>query len=299
MKFGYLTMGFSLEHQAACAIRAEQRQFESAWLPDHLVMPAPIPTNYPYLFDEDGNPRLSPDAPLFDPWVVIGYLAALTTTLRFGTAVYLLPLRQPLATARSLVTLDHLSKGRISLGVGVGWLKEEFDAIGMPFNKRGQITDEIIKLLRRLWTEPVIAHDGEFYKIPPVGFSPKPVQKPGIPIEVGGVSPAALRRAGMLGDGWVEAGSPDLDEIAQQIQTINRHRKEAGRDHLPFEITLVNNDIFNSPDAVRRARDIGVTRIVVSPLQGPFAVRGVATQQDYLNFLDSYADTVIEKVEGE
>src|SRR5690606_32554688 len=223
MKFGYLTMGFALQYQGICAVRAEQRGFESVWLPDHLVMPSPIPKSYPYLNDEHGNPRLSADAPLFDPWVVMGYLAALTTHLRFGTAVYLLALRDPIAVARALVTLDHLSGGRVTLGVGVGWLKEEFEALGVPFGKRGQLTDEAIGLLRRLWSEPVISHQSEFFSIGPVGFAPKPLRQSGIPVEVGGASPAALRRAGLIGDGWIDAGSANLDDIAAQIRIIQQH----------------------------------------------------------------------------
>jgi probable F420-dependent oxidoreductase len=296
MKFGYLTMGFDLQYQAACAIHAEKRGFESAWLPDHLAMPAEIPRSYPYLFDEEGNPRLDPRSPIFDPWVLISHLATATRTLRFGTAVYLLPLRDPVAVARSLVTLDHLSHGRVTLGVGVGWFKEEFEALGVPFHRRGALADESIQLLRQLWHEDVVTHEGAFYTIRDLSFYPKPVQQPAIPVHIGGASPAALRRAGTLGDGWLDAGSTDLDEIARQIKTIDQHRHEAGRSDMPFEITLVNNNIFNSPDAVRRARDLGVTRIVVSPLQGPFSPGRLSCESDYLRFIDAYADAVIDKV---
>lgn len=296
MKFGYLTMGFDLQHQAACAVHAEKRGFESAWLPDHLAMPAEIPKSYPYLFDEDGNPRLDPKSPIFDPWVLISHLATVTGTLRFGTAVYLLALRDPVAVARSLVTLDHLSGGRVTLGVGVGWFKEEFDALGLPFQRRGVLTNEIIHLLRQLWRDEVVNHKGEFFTLRDLSFFPKPVQQPAIPIHIGGASPAALKRAGTLGDGWIDAGSQDLDEIARQIKTIEQHRREAGRGDQPFEITVVNNNIFDSPDQVKRARDLGVTRIVVSPLQGRFSPGELRVERDYLDFIDAYADGVIEKL---
>lgn len=295
MKFGFLTMGCSLEEHLDCAVRAEQRGFESLWLPDHLVMPSPIPASYPYLFDEQGNCRLSPDAPLYDPWVVISHLASRTSTLQFGTAVYLLALRHPLATARALVTLDQLSGGRVMLGVGVGWLKEEFDALELPFERRGALTDEIIGLLRRLWHEQTIAHAGDFYRIPAVGFAPKPMSRSGIPILIGGASPAALRRAGTLGDGWLDAGSASLDEIAAQIGAINQQRKAAGRDHLPFDITLVGNGIFHSPEMVARAAELGVTRIVVNHLENADGDGG-AWQGDCLGFIDHYAETVIGRV---
>jgi probable F420-dependent oxidoreductase len=294
MKFGYMMLGVALKYQGACALRAQERGFESAWLPEHLVMPAQMPASYPYT--ADGKPGIVPQTPLFDPWIVISSLAAQTSTLKFGTAVYILPLRHPLVTARALVTLDRLSGGRIILGAGVGWLKEEFDAVGVPFNRRGKLMDEIIPLMRRLWTEEVIEHHGDNFHLDPVRFEPKPVQKTGIPIEVGGSSPPALRRVALMGDGWVEPGSPDIDDLADKIRTIHELRKAAGRDHLPFEVTVIANNIFNSADDVRRAADIGVTRIVVSPLNSPYSPLGTLRGQDYIDFVDRYADAVMAKL---
>jgi probable F420-dependent oxidoreductase len=294
MKFGYMMLGVALKYQGACAVRAEERGFESAWLPEHLVMPAQMPASYPYT--ADGKPGIVPQTPLFDPWIVISSLAAQTSTLRFGTAVYILPLRHPLISARALVTLDRLSGGRIILGAGVGWLKEEFDAVGVPFNRRGKLMDEIIPLMRRLWTEEVIEHDGENFQLDPVRFEPKPVQQPGIPIEIGGSSPPALRRVARMGDGWVEPGSPDFDDLADKIRTIHELRKAAGRDHLPFEVTVIANNIFNSAEDVKRAAEIGVTRIVVSPLNSPYSPLGTLKGQDYIDFVDRYADAVIARL---
>ncbi|MFA5524673.1 MAG: LLM class F420-dependent oxidoreductase [Tissierellales bacterium] len=293
MKFGYMMLGVSLKYQGACAVRAEQRGFESVWLPEHLVMPEVMPDSYPYT--ADGKPGIVPQTPLFDPWVLISHLAAQTTTLRFGTAVYILPLRHPLVTARALVTLDRLSRGRVILGAGIGWLKEEFDAVGLPFNKRGKLMDEIIPLLRRLWSEEVVKHEGEHYQFGPIRFEPKPTLDTGIPIEIGGSSPPALRRIGAMGDGWVEPGSPDFDGLAEKIKLIKQYRKEAGREHLPFEVTVIANNIFNTPEDVRRAAEIGVTRIVVSPLNSPYSPLTLKGP-DYVDFVDRYADAVIDKV---
>lgn len=293
MKFGYMMLGVALKYQGACATRAEERGFESAWVPEHLVMPEVMPASYPYT--TDGKPGITPQTPLFDPWVVISHLATLTGKLRFGTAVYILPLRHPLVTARALVTLDRLTRGRVILGAGIGWLKEEFDAVGLPFNRRGKLMDEIIPLLRRLWTEEVVSHDGPYYSIPPIRFEPKPVDPAGIPIEIGGSSPPALRRIATMGDGWVEPGSPNIDELADKIALIHRYRREAGRDHLPFEVTVIANNIFNTPEDVRRAEEIGVTRIVVSPLNSPYSPLGTMKGQDYIDFVDRYADAVIDR----
>lgn len=294
MKFGYFLLGVNLRHQAACAVRAEERGFESAWVPEHLVMPEELPATYPYT--TDGVPGITASTPLFDAWIVLAHLAALTKTLRFGTAIYVLPLRHPLITARALVTLDRLSGGRVTLGAGIGWLREEFDAVGLPFQQRGKLMDEIIPLLRRLWTEEVISHDGANYRFGPVRFEPKPLQKPGIPIEIGGSSPPALLRIGRLGDGWVEPGSKDLDDLVAKLKIIDEHRKAAGRDHLPFEVTVLANNIFNTPEAVRHAEELGITRIVVSALDSPYVPLGHLKGQDYVDFVDRYADNVISRL---
>lgn len=294
MKFGYMMLGVPLKLQLEVVRRAELRGFESAWLPEHLIMPAEMPASYPYT--ADGKPGIAVSTPLFDPWIQMSFLAGATTTLRFGTAVYILPLRHPLITARALVTLDRLTGGRVILGAGSGWLKEEFDAVNLPFKDRGKLMDEIIPLLRRLWSEEVISHDGPHYQFGPVRFEPKPVQKPGIPIEIGGASPPALRRVAALGDGWVEPGSPDIEALAASIASIHVQRRELGRDGLPFEVTVIANNIFNTPAEVRRAAEIGITRIVVSPLNSPYSKLGEFKSQTYVDFVDRYADAVIQQL---
>lgn len=294
MKFGYFLLGVGPRHFSACAQRAEARGFESIWMPEHLIMPDEMPATYPYT--SDNRPGITTRTPLFDPWIVIAAMAAVTQTIRFGTGVYVLPLRHPIITARTLVTLDRVSGGRVTLGVGAGWLKEEFDAVGLPFEQRGKLMDEIVPLLRRLWTEEVITHSGPNYQFGPVRCEPKPVQKPCIPIEIGGSSPAALRRAGLLGDGWVEPGSKNLDDLAAKLEIIREHRKAAGRDHLPFEITVLANNIFNTPEAVRRAEEIGITRIVISALESPYVPLGAVKGQMHVDFIDKYTDAVIAKL---
>jgi probable F420-dependent oxidoreductase len=287
MKFGLPFFGLGPRHYASVAQAAEKNGFESVWVPEHLVLPVDMPATYPY--SESGFPPIAPETPMFDPWVVLGAVANATETLRLATNVFILPLRHPIATARSLVTLDRLSGGRVTLGAGVGWLEGEFDVVGQDFSNRGRRMDEIMGLLRRLWTEDTIEHHGEFYDIPPVKFAPKTLQKPNIPIEIGGTSPAALRRAGQLGDGWIEIGSRDLDELSKKIATIQKHRQDAGRSDLPFEFTVgVGTDL----DTIRRAQELGVTRIVAGapPIDGRITPDGVR------DFTKRFADEVISKL---
>src|SRR5437870_1395457 len=215
MKFGMALFGISPRHYAEAARVAEENGFESVWIPEHLVFPADMPSTYPYA--ESGLPAVNPATALYDPWVVLGYLAHATQSIRLGTEVFILPLRHPIATARSVVTVDRLSGGRVTVGVGVGWLEPEFEVVGQSFSDRGRRTDEIVPLLRRLWTEDTVAHEGEHFGFGPVKFEPKPVQKPCPPIEIGGTSPPALRRAGRLGDGWIETGCRDLGELEAKL----------------------------------------------------------------------------------
>ncbi len=259
MKFGLSLSGLSPRHYPSLAKEAEDLGFESVWIPDHLVFPESMPATY--LYSDDGRAPISASTAVYDPWVLLGAMSSATETIRFGTNVYVLPLRHPIVTARSVLTVDRLSRGRVTLGAGVGWLKEEFGIVGLDSSTRGRRTDEIILLLRRLWTEEVVEHRGDYYDIPPVRFEPKPFQKP-IPIEIGGSSPRALRRAGTLGDGWIEIGSGSADQLAERLRTVMTARAEAGRDHLPFMVTA-GIGLADGATYVGRMAEIGVGRLVL------------------------------------
>jgi probable F420-dependent oxidoreductase len=180
------------------AHEAERLGFESVWMSEHLVLPAEFdPSAYP-----DGRLPIRTDTPLFDVMVYLAALAASTSTLRLGTYVYQLGLRHPFVAARAVTTLDVISGGRLELGVGAGWLKEEWTAAGVDFAHRGRRLGEAIAVCRRLWSEPTVEHHGEFFAFPEVAFEPKPAQSP-LPVHVGGESDAALARAVQLGDGWI------------------------------------------------------------------------------------------------
>src|SRR5262245_55465265 len=196
------------ENMSAVAVRAEQLGFESVWVAEHLVFPTQIRSRYPYA--AEGVPPINPATPLLDPLLVLMQVAARTERIRLGTNVYILPLRHPLAVARMAMTLDLLSNGRLTFGVGLGWLAEEFDAAGIDFASRGARRREYVRAIRALWTEDAPSFDGRFVSFQPVKFEPKPVQKPHPPIVFGGESDAALRRAAALGDGWYGVGhTPD------------------------------------------------------------------------------------------
>jgi probable F420-dependent oxidoreductase len=261
MKVGLALFGVSPRFYGEIARAAEENGFESVWMPEHLVFPAEIPPTYPY--SESGYPPVTADTPLYDPWVVLGYIAQATERIRLATNVFILPLRHPIAVARSVVTVDRLSNGRVTLGVGVGWLEDEFAALGQSFHDRGKRTDAMIPLLRRLWSDDVIEEHGAHFDFGPVKFQPKPRQRT-IPIEVGGTTRAALRRAGRLGDGWIETGSATLGAATEKLDVVLSARRDAGRDGEPFEVTF-SGALGRDLDGIRRCEDAGATRIIAAP----------------------------------
>jgi probable F420-dependent oxidoreductase len=286
MKFGFSLSGLGPRHYPEVSLAAEAAGYESVWLPDHLVLPAQLPASY--LYSATGEPPISSDVPVYDPWVLLGMIAATTTSIRLGTNVYVLPLRHPIVTARAVLTVDRISRGRVTLGAGVGWLEEEFHIVGDSSKNRGRRTDEIIPLIRRLWTEEIITHHGTYYDLPPLRFEPKPFQQP-IPIEIGGTSLPALRRAGTLGDGWIELGSRDTDEFTAMMRVVQGARREAGREDRPFIVTA---SLGTDLDSVQRAAELGVDRVMVAP--GAFGE--AATRQLYLDTVNRFADEVIAKL---
>src|SRR5262249_24098928 len=231
MKVGVPLFGLRPDLMAAVAQRAEALGFESVWVPEHLVFPAQIVSRYPYA--KDGMPPINPATPLLDPLIVLTQIAARTERIRLGTNIYILPLRHPLQTARMAMTLDLLSHGRLELGVGVGWLAEEFAAADVDFETRGGRTRECVRVLKALWTESEPEFHGRYFSFGPVKFEPKPVQKPHPPLIFGGETDAALKRAAALGDGWYGVGhSPE--SAAVQTKKLRALLAEHGRGDARF-----------------------------------------------------------------
>jgi len=262
MKIGIPLFMLRPEQMADVAVRAESLGFESVWVAEHLVFPAEIRSRYPYA--KEGVPPINPATPLLDPLLVLMQVAARTQRIRLGTNVYILPLRHPIAVARMVGTLDVLSGGRVSFGVGLGWLEEEFTAVGIDFASRAGRGREAIRALRALWTEEVPAFSGKYVAFEPVRFEPKPVQRPHPPILVGGESEAALRRAAALGDGWYGVGHTP-ESAATQVRRLRELLAEQGRAAVPFDCTVSCASGELTADAVRRFEDAGITRIVSLP----------------------------------
>jgi probable F420-dependent oxidoreductase len=180
---------------------ADEVGLHGIWVTDHPAVPVRMDATYPY--SDDGTPPFPAADARCSPLVLLSHLAAATERIHLGTAILILPLRHPIVVARETATLDRLSNGRFVLGVGVGWLEGEFDALDQPFAERGARTDEQIEIIRRLWTGDAVAWDGRHHRFDALVVSPTPKQGPRLPVYVGGESPAALRRAARLGDGWI------------------------------------------------------------------------------------------------
>ncbi len=255
---------FRLRHSqmADVARRAEELGFESVWVAEHLVLPTHFESRYPY--SADGLPPIAPDAPHLDPLVLLTHIAAATSRIRLGTNIFLLPLRHPLVTARMAMSLDVLSGGRLSLGVGVGWLEEEFRAAGIDFRTRGARTRECVMALKALWTEAEPAFHGRFFEFGSLRFEPKPVQKPHPPILLGGESETALRRAAALGDGWFGVAH-DPERAGLRVEKLHALLAENGRKDDAFEVTVGHKGGPLDGGVLRRYADAGVDRVTILP----------------------------------
>lgn len=261
MKFGLNVMLVRPDSLAATARAADDMGFDCIWIPDHLVFGEQIASRYPY--NDDGSAPFKTSTPFMDPLATLAYLAAVTERIKLGTAIYILPLRNPVVTAKVAATVDVLSAGRLLLGIGVGWMQEEFHTAGEDFRTRGARTDEAVHVMKALWTNEEAEFAGRFYSLGPVRLEPKPVQIPHPPLIFGGESEAALRRAANLGDGWIGMRHT-ATSAAAKIQTLRRYRDEAGRLDDPFEITVLGGPTITVQDA-RDLADAGVDRINVYP----------------------------------
>jgi probable F420-dependent oxidoreductase len=270
VKFGIALGALNSHFHVDAADEAERLGYESVWLPEHLVLPVRM-SRSPHPGDE--HPPVPPTTPVFDAFAYLGFLAGRTSHLRLGTHVYNLGLRHPFVSARAVQTLDILSGGRFEFGIGASWLEEEWRAVGLDFDTRGRRVDEAIDVCKRLWTEPEVAYDGEFFRFEPVAFEPKPLQQPWPPILIGGESGAALRRAARAGDGWIGMGHT-FESAAAPIARLRELRGEYGRDAASFQICL--GGPMASADDVQRWDELGVSRLIVSPWRrSPEAIDGM------------------------
>jgi len=247
------------EHLVPFVETAEEVGIESLWTVEHVVVPKGYESAYPY--SQDGKMPGPEESPIPDPLTWLPYVAAITTKLKLGTGVLILPQRHPFYVAKSMATLDQLSQGRALLGVGIGWLEEEFRGLGIPYKERVGRTEESIQALRTLWSDGPSEFHGKYYDWNPVESYPKPVQRPGIPVIVGGHAPGAARRAARYGDGFFPARS---DDLAGLLDVMRKECAEIGRDPGEVEITAGS---LPTLDEARRLQDLGVSRFI-APLPG-------------------------------
>ncbi len=235
------------------AREADRLGFDAIATPEHVAFPVGFQSKYPYT--PDGSFPAGDEFPIPDPLLPLAYIAASTTLLHFGTYVIILPQHHPLYLAKQMATLDVLSKGRTFIGIGSGWLKEEFDALGIDFHQRGARTDEAIAAMRTLWRDNPSTFRGRHFNFGPLKSFPKPIQKGGIPILVGGISAPAIRRAARYGDGFLAVpGGPGLAELIRQL------REECARIGRNFAEIELSGQCRPTYDGVRRLQDLGIHR---------------------------------------
>lgn len=269
------------DHVRAVALAADRLGYDVVWTAEHLIFPSAIQTPYPY----GGRAPFDVTDPVLDVAATLAYVAAVTTRVRLGTSVIVLPYHHPIALAKALATVDVLSNGRLLVGIAGGWLREEFELLGVPFDQRGARTDEYLALIKRLWTDDRVSFRGRFFSLDGAAFFPKPVQRPHPPIWVGGDSAAALQRVGRVGDGWM-AVPRDLDHLAAGVEAIRRAAAAAGRD--PATIGVASSGASRSMDELLdrlpRLAQLGVTIVTLPAL---FWTRSVP---DAIALMETFAE---------
>lgn len=257
---------------ATLARRGEELGFAYVGIPDHIVIPKNIQSRYPYT--EDG--AFSGSGAILDQLTVASFIAGQTSKIRILTSVLVLPHRSAVLTAKMLASIDVLSNGRLTAGCGAGWLQEEFDAIGAPpFDKRGFVSREYISCFKELWTSNNPSFDGEYVRFADITFEPKPIQKPHPPIWVGGESPAALRRAAELGDGWYPLSTNPrfpvrtVQQLSNALDAIYGHAETVGRDLTNFDLAYSFPNSFTGTteqvtEDIRAFKAAGVQHLMVN-----------------------------------
>jgi probable F420-dependent oxidoreductase len=281
------------------AQRAEHLGYDSIWVSDHIVIPDSAVDRFGSVF--------------YEPLTVLSFVAACTSTIRLGTTVLIVPYRNPVVTAKVLSTLDVLSGGRVTVGLGVGWTEDEFKALGVPFQERGALSDEYIAVFKTLWTQDKPAFRGQYVHFDKIAFEPKPLQKPHIPIWIGGNSKRAIRRAVALGDGWhptrplpteVKAGMAYLREVCAQRGRDPYSLMIAVRQPLKFyngaEASVKHRPLLGSTqkiiDDLGQYRDVGVQYVMLDTFYSA-AELAHETVDSMLGTMERFATDVMPKIQ--
>jgi len=265
----------------------EDRGFESIWVPEHVVLFDDYESQYPY--SPDGKFPGGGDTGMLEPIQALTYLAAVTDRVRLGTGICLVPQRNPVYTAKAITDLDNLSGGRVDFGVGVGWLREEFEAVAMPFEKRGQRTDEHLQVMKSLWCDETSEFHGELYDLDPCRMYPKPVQAPHPPIHVGGESDAAMRRVARHGQGWFSFNRLPED-LPEPLARLDAALEAEGRSRSDVVLSVSPYFKATTPEMMEQYAALGVDRLIVLCLA--FDVDTLRSQ------LDGLVEAVLEPARG-
>jgi probable F420-dependent oxidoreductase len=251
----------------AVARAAEQHAFATLWSGEHVVMVDESASRYPYA--DDGKIAVPAVADWIDPMVCLSFAAAATTTIGLATGVLLLPEHNPVIIAKQAASLDKLSGGRFTLGIGIGWSREEFDALGIPFERRAARTADYVAAMRAIWRDDVASHSGEFANFSAIRVNPKPWRDGRIPGVLGGNSEPALRRVAQWGDGWYGFNLHDVDDAAVKLDTLSRLCREAGRDRDELRLAVALRD--PQPADASRLAELGIDELVLvaSPPEDP------------------------------
>lgn len=261
MKFGTFLYQTSPNSIAAVARKAEESGFESLWIPEHIILPETYKSPYPY--SSSGKMGAPPSTPLHDPMLALAYVAGITSKIKLATGVFVLPIRNAFTTAKAVASLDVLSGGRFIFGIGIGWLEEEFQAVGMNFKDRAARTREYVALMKELWTSDSPKFQGKTISIEGFKFMPKPAQKPHPPVVFGGNTEPSLKRAAKLGDGWYGIAEA-TDQIRATMRRLREHERAAGRT-VPLELTVSRLREKLKPADIDQFKEMGVSRIIVGP----------------------------------
>jgi probable F420-dependent oxidoreductase len=285
MRFVLSTSFSSVADLKELAKTADSCGWEAMSFSDHVVNPQTIKTPYPYT--ENGERRWQAFTDWPDPWVMIGALASITKNLKFTNNIFVLPMRNPFLVAKAISTAAIISDNRVIPAIGVGWSKDEFELLQQDFHTRGKRADEMVEIMRLLWTGELVEYQGKHYQFDALEMNPAPSAY--TPIWVGGISEAAMRRAARIADGWVT----DLQssaEILSCVQRIQQYRKEYGRENLPFSVMATPSDAFTI-DGYKRLEDGGVSHILTQPW--PFYYGDTQELAKKIDGIKRYADDYI------
>ena len=289
MRFGYLETMTNPAFMKPLAIAAEDAGYHAFVVPDSICYPEHADTKYPY--NDDGSREFLEDKPFVETFTLIPYLAAVTERIRFTTCVVKLPLRNPVLMAKQVSSLAVISENRFSFGVGISPWPEDFQAVEVPWARRGKRLDEMIDIIRGLCEGGYFQYEGEIFRVPSIKICPVPTQP--VPIIIGGHSAPALRRAARIGDGWIHAGG-DPEELSTMLEQLAKLRREYGRENEPFELHVISLDAFTL-DGVKRLEDLGISDVIMGFRNSYTLEQDTQTLDQKLTALRQFSDAVISK----